>query len=98
FNPQGEATHEWAFVDGGTMMAQLGVSKMPARKALTKGWAASPEIVIAKNDDAEKANVATFQTVIDAFNAHDAKAFGATLAKDVVWSDLGEPKDLDMKG
>lgn len=97
FNPQGEASHETAFADTPTLLGQLGVSKMPARKAMTKG-AASPEIVIAKNDDAEKANVAVFQAAVDAFNKHDAKAFGDTLDKKVVWSDLAEPKDLDMKG
>ena len=97
FNPQGEASHEWAFADSATMMAQLGASKMPARKAMTKG-AASPEIVIAKNDDAEKANVAAFQAAVDAFNKQDAKEFGDTLDKKVMWSDQGEAKDVDQKG
>lgn len=98
FNDQAQATHEWGFQDSGTMMAQLGKSKMPARKAMTKGWAKTTEVVIAKDDDAEKANVAVFQGAVDAFNKHDAKAFGDTLAKDVVWSDQGSPKDLDQKG
>lgn len=98
FNDQAQATHEWGFEDTGTMMAQLGKSKMPARKAMTKGWAKTTEVVIAKGDDAEKANVAAFQATVDAFNKHDIKAFGDMLAKDVVWSDQGSPKDLDQKG
>jgi predicted ester cyclase len=98
FNDQGQATHERAFLDSATMMSQLGVSKMPARKAMTKGWAKTTEVVIAKNDDGEKANVAVAQAMVDAFNKHDAKAFGDTLDKKVVWSDQGEPKDLDQKG
>lgn len=98
FNDQAQATHEWSFEDTATMMAQLGKSKMPARKAMTKGWAKTTEVVVAKDDDAEKANVAVFQSAVDAFNKHDPKAFGDTLAKNVVWSDQAEAKDLDQKG
>ena len=70
---------------------------MTASSAL-KAWAKSPEVVIAKNDDAEKANVAVFQATVDAFNKHDDKAFGATLDKKVQWIDVGSPKDFDLKG
>jgi predicted ester cyclase len=51
------------------------------------------EIVVAKHDDAEKANVAAVQSLIDGFNKHDAKAMGAVLADDVVWSEQENPKD-----
>jgi len=98
FDPSGTmATREIAYGDVGTMMAQLGVVKMPARP-IAKAWAKSTEVVIAKNDDAEKANVDAVNAWIDTFNKHDLKAFGAGLAKKLVWSDYGEPKDLDTKG
>ncbi|HEX4450022.1 MAG TPA: nuclear transport factor 2 family protein [Kofleriaceae bacterium] len=51
------------------------------------------EIVVAKHDDAEKANVAAVQSLIDGFNKHDTKAMGAVLADDVVWSEQQNPKD-----
>jgi predicted ester cyclase len=97
FNDQSAATKEWAYWDMANMLEQLGVLKMPGRKA-AKAWAKAPEVVIAKNDDAEKANVAVFQAAVDAFNKHDAKAFGDTLDKKVEWVDIGSPKDTDMKG
>jgi hypothetical protein len=98
FDPSGTmATREVAYGDVGTMLAQLGVVKMPARP-LAKAWAKETEVVIAKNDDAEKANVDAINAWIETFNKHDLKAFGAALAKKVVWSDIGNPKDLDTKG
>jgi len=51
------------------------------------------EIVVAKNDDAEKANVAVVQSLVDAFNKHDATAMGSAFADDVVWSEQENPKD-----
>jgi len=96
FNDQGMVTKEWAFWDMGTMMTQIGASKMPARKAMAKG-AASPEVVVAKDDDKEKANVAVLQAAMDAFSKHDEKAFDALLAKDVVWYEAASPKDDNKK-
>jgi predicted ester cyclase len=96
FNDQGMATKEWAFFDAATMMSQIGASKMPARKAMDKG-AAAPEVVIAKGDDAEKANLATFQALTDAFNKHDTKALGEMVGDKVVWSEAANPKDMTKK-
>ena len=97
FNDQAQGTKEWLYWDMANMLQQLGVVKMPGRKA-AKTWAKAPEVVIAKNDDAEKANVAVFQAAVDAFNKHDEKAFAATLDKKVAWVDVGSPKDFDLKG
>jgi predicted ester cyclase len=97
FNDQAQATKEQAYWDMSAMLQQIGAIKMPGRKP-AKAWAKAPEVVIAKNDDAEKANVAVFQATVDAFNKHDDKAFGATLDKKLQWIDVGSPKDLDLKG
>ena len=69
---------------------------MPARPAVDKGW---PEkvVVIAKDDDAEKANLAVFEAMTDAFDKHDVKALGETLTDDTVWSEAASPQDESKK-
>jgi predicted ester cyclase len=95
-NDQGQLTKETDYDDLATVMAQIGASKMPARKAIDKGW---PEkvVVIAKDDDAEKANLTAFQAMTDAFNKHDVKALGAALTDDSTWSEAASPKDETKK-
>jgi len=95
-NDQGQVTKEQDYSDVATMLAQIGASKMPARAAIDKGW---PEkvVVVAKDDDAEKANVTAFQAMNDAINKHDVKALGATFADDMTWSEAAAPKDEGKK-
>jgi ketosteroid isomerase-like protein len=92
------AIKETSFGDMGTMLGQLGVVKGMPTRPLAKAWAKAPEVVIAKNDDAEEKTDDMVLSWIDSFNKHDLKAFGAVLSPKLVWSDQGEPKDLDMKG
>jgi predicted ester cyclase len=87
----GRETHENDYEDTATTAHQLKPDKAhPVRSAAPD---VPKEIVVAKNDDAEKANVAVVQSVIDGFNKHDVKAMGAGLADDVVWSEQENPKD-----
>lgn len=96
-NDKGEATHEWEFVDLATMMGQMKPDpKHPVRAAADK-LAMPLETVIAKDDDAEKANKDVATKVMDAFNKHDAKAMGDLLADKVVWSEQANPKDWTSK-
>ncbi|HYP87447.1 MAG TPA: ester cyclase, partial [Polyangiaceae bacterium] len=64
--------------DGGTFMSQIGLSPMPARKALEQGWADKPSLVSSGNDS-EKANLAAVGAYTAAFNKHDAPGVAATL-------------------
>ena len=96
-NDTGEATHEWDFMDLQTMMGQMKPNpKMPVRPVVDK-LPMAKEVVVAKDDDAEKANKDVAGKVMDAFNKHDAKAFGDLLADDAVWSEQPDPKDTDKK-
>jgi ketosteroid isomerase-like protein len=89
-------TRESDYFDVATMTAQLGQSKKPARAVADKGW--GPKVLaIAKDDDKEKANLAVFNALADAFNKHDAKAVLDTLSDDTVWSEQAQPKDWDKK-
>ena len=91
--PDGRLVAKERFMyDGGTFMSQLGLSPMPARKALEQGWADKPSLV-SSGSDAEKANLAALGAYTAAFNKHDATALAATLTDDVVFSDLSAPAD-----
>jgi predicted ester cyclase len=96
-NDKGEATHEWEFVDFATMLGQLNPMKEhPVRAAMDK-LPMPKEVVISKGDDKEKANLAAFDKGLEAWNKHDAKAFGDILTDDALWSSQDQPKDLTKK-
>jgi len=85
--------HDRFYMDGGTFMGQLGLAKMPHRRALDKGWAEKP-VVIATGSDLEKANLAAQPKVLEAFNKHDVPTLVAMLADNVVFSELASPVDF----
>jgi predicted ester cyclase len=84
------------YVEVGTLLGQLGLSKAPVRKVIDAG-AAAPTVVIAKNDEAEASNVAVIQAELEAFNKHDVKGLAATMADGYVLHEIAMPADLDRK-
>jgi len=90
------AASDAAYIDEGTMMAQLGLLKAPARKAMAPSGEAAT-VVIAKNDDTESKNVAAFRAIVDAVNKHDLKTFEAALARDYKLVEVPQPTDKDKK-
>ncbi len=95
-NDTNQVTHEWGFLDEGTFASQLGMSPMPARAAMEKG-AASPTVVVAKDDETEKKNLDTVKVMTEAWNKHDAKGVEAVVADDVKWVEYAAPTDQDKK-
>jgi len=97
-NDQGLAVKEWFIMDGGAFMGQLGL--LPPNVPFRAEAAAWPEkqVVVAKNDDAEKKNVEMIQTAIDTvFGKHDAAAAKKVFADSLVWSEAAMPKDMSQK-
>jgi len=88
------AVREAAYFDENTMGSQLGLSPAPGRKA-EKPTGAPAEVVIAKNDDKERANIESVRKSFAALNAHDVKGLADTLAPNYKAMDIGQPKDLD---
>jgi predicted ester cyclase len=84
------------YADDGTLMSQLGLLKMPARKVMAMSGA-PPTVVIARNDETERANVAAFQAWMDAGNKHDWKAFDGFLADNYKLIDITQPADMNKK-
>jgi len=93
FDATGSAVvHDAAYVDQGTMMSQLGLSPKPARP-VAKPTGAAATVVMAKNDDAEKANLATAQSLFDTLNKHDLKGLAVFMGDDYKSMTVAEPKD-----
>ncbi len=89
----GKVKHEWDFFDLPTLMGQTKADpKHPVRPVMDKAPMAK-EVVIAKDDEKEKANAELAKKFVDAFNKHDAKALGDLVADDVTFSESGAPKD-----
>jgi predicted ester cyclase len=91
-----EGLRDAAYVDEGTMMAQLGLVKAPARPVMASTPGA-PTVVLARDDDAERKNAAAAQGMYDAFNRHDVKAMDAMTADNYVLHEVARPADLDKK-
>ncbi|MDB4959535.1 MAG: hypothetical protein JWO36_7104 [Myxococcales bacterium] len=89
--------HEWDFYDMATVLGQLSPTKNhPVRAAVDK-LPMPAQVVVAKDDDKEQANLATDTKLLDAFNKHDLKAFGDLLADDLKWFVAAGPSDTDKK-
>jgi predicted ester cyclase len=92
----GGASKEWLFSDMGTFMGQLGVHQMPHRAAVEKPTG-EPQIVIAKDDETEKANLELHKKSMEAWEKKDAKAMAAFTDDKAVMHDYASPADTDKK-
>jgi len=98
FDAMGDkATREEEYSDTPTMLAQLGVSKAPARPVMPKSTA-KPVVVIASGSETEQKNADTFKAQLEVFNKHDLKAIEGFNAPGAVFRDMSAPKDTDAKG
>ncbi len=96
FNDANKATEEWAFIDPGTMMSQLGLTPKeagPHRAAMEKGMDGAPVVVIGTDDAKEKANLELIKKSNDAFSAHKIADMMALATDDAVESDQASEKD-----
>lgn len=84
------------YFEVGTYLAQLGLSKAPARPVMESG-AAEPVVAIAKNDETEAANVAVVTAMAEALNKHDVKAVAGAYADSYVLHEIARPKDDNKK-
>lgn len=80
------------YIDPGTVMGQLGISKAPHRAAAEAP--AMADIVISAGNEAEAKNLAAFKAGQDAFFKKDWKTLGALYDKDSVFSDAPLPADI----
>jgi len=96
-DPEGRIViKEIGVMDGGTLAAQLGLAKMPARPVMNKGED-MPKVVIARNDATEMMNLAADKAGVDGWNKHDATTVAMYTADDVVFHSMADPKDVNKK-
>jgi predicted ester cyclase len=95
-DPASGAVKEWFIYDQGAMMGQLGVAKGPHRdpEAAPTG---DPMVIVAKDDDTEKANLDMYKKGQEAWAKRDAKAMSAMMDDKAVMHDMGSPADKDKK-
>jgi predicted ester cyclase len=86
---------EWIFSDQGTFLNQLGLSPQPGRPLATK-LDSAPVVVIAKDSEAEQANVAAHRKLNEQWNKRDKTMMDA-YADDVVVVDAGGPDKTGKK-
>lgn len=90
------AARDAGYVDEGTLMTQLGMSKNPARPVMAP-TGAPPVVVMSTGNDTEAKNVAAMQAGYDAINRHDVKGVEALMTTDYKAIDVTRPADQDKK-
>lgn len=91
-----QGTREAVYFEEGTMAGQLGLSPAPVRKAEMPTGAAA-QVVIAGNDEKERANLAAIRKSFDDMNKKDLKAMEAFLPADYRLVEIGRPADMGKK-
>jgi len=95
------ATHkqkgEWAWIDQGAMLGQLGIIPAPGPDASKLPAFATKDVAVAKGTDDEKKHLDTHHAAMDAWNKHDIAALDANRADGVMWYQPGAPQGIDKK-
>jgi predicted ester cyclase len=91
-----KAVRESWYADSGTMMAQLGLSKAPARPAMAVPPTPAT-VVVSSGSETEAKNLDSFRQQIETFNKHDLRGLLAFNAPDIVLRDITQPKDGSPK-
>jgi predicted ester cyclase len=89
----GHARHEWDYFDLSTVIGQVSPNKAHPQRAAVDKLPMAKQVIVAKHDDKDKANVEAVKALAEAFSKHDAKAFAAHLADGAVWAEQSEPAD-----
>jgi predicted ester cyclase len=80
------------YSDTGALLGQLGLNPTPHRKLIEKGAVEKP-VVVATNSEIEKANLALYPKLTEAFNKHDVNALTAFMTDDVTLTEGSAPAD-----
>ena len=95
---ENKVREEWVYSDPLTILGQLGKlpqkQPQPTRPASTQSWTNAPIVVVAADNEIERANLEVATKLMQAVNAHDANAIRAFYADDAIGSDQTAPADL----
>jgi steroid delta-isomerase-like uncharacterized protein len=97
-NDENKLAEQWAYVDPGTLLGQLGHRRgAPVRPVREQGLAGAPVIAVAADDAKEQANLAAVRKVIDGLNARQIADAMAGYADDALMADQAAAADLRGK-
>ena len=94
--PDGLTKQEHRYMDGGTIMAQLGQSKTPVR-AIPTMPTGDPMWHVAKGTPEEEKQSDIVKAMYGAFEKKSDAEFLGAMADDAIWSDMTMPKDVTGK-
>ncbi|MDB4937115.1 MAG: hypothetical protein JWP87_4087 [Labilithrix sp.] len=96
FSPDGLVKEQHTYVDMGTVMAQIGVSKMKARPVPTLPSGA-PTVVVSTNTPEETKNVEAAAKMWAAFEKKSEADFLGATTDDITWDDMTQPETMKGK-
>lgn len=95
FNPDGQIKESHTYMDMGTVMSQLGVSKQKARPLATLP-STPPQMVMGGGADEQK-NVDAVTKMMGAFEKKNDADFLGAAADDIAWDDMTMPDTMKGK-
>jgi steroid delta-isomerase-like uncharacterized protein len=95
FAPDGLVKEQHTYVDMGTIMSQVGVSKQKGRPVPT--LATVPQMVISTNSADETKNAEAAAKMFAAFEKKSEADFVAAAADDISWDDMTQPETTKGK-
>ena len=96
FAPDGLIKEQHSYMDIGTIMSQMGVSKAKARPIPTLNTGA-PTVVIAGNTPDETKNVDAATKMFGAFEKKSDADFMGSASDDITWDDMTQPETMKGK-
>lgn len=98
YNADGSIKEEHGYMDMGTIMSQMGVTKQKVRAVPTIGTN-TPTIIASTGTDEETKNVEVAKTTWSAFDkgAKGEADFVAPMADDIQWDDMTQPETMKGK-
>ena len=90
FTPEGQIKEQHVYYDGGTILAQIGLSKQKARPIPT--LASSPQVINATSSADETKNVEAVKSMDTAMDAKKEADWLAVMADNVEFDDMTQPQ------
>ncbi|HSO30887.1 MAG TPA: nuclear transport factor 2 family protein [Labilithrix sp.] len=96
FTPEGLIKEQHTYLDAGTIMSQIGVSKAKGRAVPTVP-STPPSVLVSTNSPDEAKNVEAATKMFGAFEKKSDADFMGGAAEDITWDDMTQPETMKGK-